>query len=59
MGQLFSLNDVAVVLGFHVKTVELWCRKETIRAVKLGGRWRVPAEEVERIRQGGLPKDAR
>ena len=56
MGQLFSLNNVAVALGFHVKTVEVWCRKGAIRAVRLGGRWRVAAEEVERIRREGVSR---
>ncbi len=56
MGQLFSVDDVAMAFGLHAKTVERWCRAGIIRAVRLGSRWRVATEEVERIRREGVAK---
>ena len=54
LGELFSCSDVAGALALHAKTVERWCRSGLIRAVRLGVRWRVTAEEVERIRREGV-----
>jgi excisionase family DNA binding protein len=56
MDKLFSLQEVSVILGFHLRTVQQWCAAGRLPAVRLGSRWRVPAEEIERIRREGLPR---
>ena len=58
MGQLFSVQQVAMAIGMNVKTVERWCRRGVLRAVRFGDRWRVTDEELERIRREGLPRSS-
>lgn len=55
MGKLFSVHETASLLGLHAKTVERWCRQGEIAAVRLGTRWRVSAQELERIAREGVP----
>jgi excisionase family DNA binding protein len=56
LDKLFSVGEVAFMLGLHVQTVQRWCAAHRLQAVRLGLRWRVPAEEIERIRREGLPR---
>lgn len=56
MGKLFSVHETASLLGLHAKTVERWCRQGEIAAVRLGTRWRVSAQELERIAREGVPR---
>ena len=33
--------------GFPVKKITAWLRKGTIQGVKLAGKWRIPADQLE------------
>lgn len=48
-------SQAAGRLGVSVGSVRAWVRQGRMRgAVHLGGRWRIPAETVERVRTHGL-----
>lgn len=57
MDKLFSVEEVSIILGLHAQTVQRWCAARKLQAVRLGLRWRVPAEEIERIRREGVPPE--
>ena len=42
-------------LGHEIKTITVreWCRRGTLDARRIGGRWRIRAREVERIAEAG------
>lgn len=43
------LPDVAEALGVTVSTIRNWIQEGKIRGTKLGGEYRIPVSEVERI----------
>lgn len=44
-----SVPDVAKALGVTTTTIRNWIQDKTIHGVKLGGEYRIPISEVERI----------
>ena len=49
---MYSVNQVAEILSVHRKTIINWIEAGRINAVKIGWIWRIPEEEVEKIKQG-------
>jgi excisionase family DNA binding protein len=45
--QLYSVEDVAELLGLHVKTVRGYVRDGRLEAVRIGRQYRIPAEAIE------------
>ena len=49
---MYRIKEVAKILNFTDRAVREWVRTEKIKAVKIMGEWRIPAEEVERLKRG-------
>lgn len=47
---MYSLDEVADMLGLSINTVRKWRSLGRLRVVKVGRSVRVPADEVERLR---------
>ena len=45
-------QDVALELDVSIYTLKDWIRKNKVKAVKVVGQWRIPQEEVDRLRKG-------
>ena len=51
--ELFSVEQVAVKLGLHVRTVRNYVRDGRLKAVRIGKQYRIAAEDLEAFT--GLP----
>lgn len=49
---MYTLKEVAKMLNVHYNTVYRYVQQGTIKAVLVGGVWRVTEEELQRIREG-------
>lgn len=49
-----QVEEVAKIFNVHFRTVYLWIRQNKIKAIRVGKRYYVPNEEIERIRTQGL-----
>ena len=47
MTQLYSIEDVAALLGLHVKTVRGYVRDGRLEAVRIGRQYRIGADALE------------
>jgi excisionase family DNA binding protein len=45
----FTPNEVARATGLHPDTIRAKCQSKDINATKLGGRYLIPAAEVQRL----------
>lgn len=53
---MLSTGDVARALGVTINTVKRWVRQDEIEAVMLpGGHYRIPRQELERLRSRPAP----
>jgi len=52
--EFFGLEHVADVLGVNVATVRRRIADGTLRAIKLGGTWKVHTDELARLRLRAL-----
>ena len=47
-----TVEELAELFGVHVTTVRRWIAMRRVRAIRLpGGEYRIPQEEVDRLRQ--------
>jgi len=49
---MYRIKEVAKILNFTERAVREWVRTGKIKAVKIMGEWRIPTEEVERLKRG-------
>lgn len=49
---LLKPETVAQELQMSVYTIKDWIKKEKIKAVKVGRFWRIPQEELDRLKEG-------
>ncbi|MGO9201566.1 MAG: helix-turn-helix domain-containing protein [Limisphaerales bacterium] len=50
-----TIAQVARALNIHPETARRLLRKTRLRGIKVGSRWRVPAQELARVeKQGGV-----
>lgn len=49
---MYKIKEAAHILGFNEWTVRGWVRDGKIKAVKIVSEWRIPEEEVERLKRG-------
>lgn len=49
---MYRIKEVAQILGFTERAVREWVRTGKIKAVKIMSEWRIPEEEVERLKMG-------
>jgi len=57
--QLYSVDQVAGLLGLHVKTVRTYVRDGRLRAVRVGKQYRIAREDLEAFTGRPLPASAR
>ncbi|WP_030464155.1 helix-turn-helix domain-containing protein, partial [Kitasatospora sp. NRRL B-11411] len=55
MNDFYSVEDVAELLGLHVKTVRGYVRDGKLKAVRIGKQYRIARAEVEAFTGGGMP----
>jgi len=49
MERHYTTREVCEILGIANRTLRRWIKEDKIRAVNIGGRWRIPESEVKRI----------
>lgn len=49
---MYTLKEVANMLKIHYVTAFRFAQQGKIKAVKIGGIWRVSEEEIKRIKEG-------
>lgn len=49
---MYRIKEVAQILGFTERAVREWVRTGKIKAVKIMSEWRIPEEEVDRLKRG-------
>lgn len=49
---MYRIKEVAQILGFTEQAVRKWVRTGKIKAVKIMSEWRIPEEEVDRLKRG-------
>ena len=49
MERYYSTREVCKILGIANRTLRRWIKEGKIRAVNIGGRWRIPESEINRI----------
>lgn len=49
---MYRIAEVAKILGFKERTVRQWIADGKIKAVKIMSEWRIPEEEIERLKKG-------
>ncbi|MFD7728979.1 helix-turn-helix domain-containing protein [Kitasatospora phosalacinea] len=54
MNDFYSVEDVAELLGLHVKTVRGYVRDGKLKAVRIGKQYRIARAEVEAFTGGGV-----
>ncbi len=53
--EFLTKHEAGKVLNAHADTVARWCRSGILKGVKIGQRWKIPAEEIRRLaEEGGL-----
>jgi len=51
--RLYSLGDAEQVLGISHRTIQNYITDGSIKATKIGGRWRITEEELKRVATEG------
>lgn len=51
---LLTPAEAAKALRVSTETVRRWCRRGAVRHHRVGGQWRIPRAEVERILREGV-----
>ncbi|OKJ08332.1 helix-turn-helix domain-containing protein [Kitasatospora sp. CB01950] len=59
MQEFYSVEDVAELLGLHVKTVRGYVRDGKLKAVRIGKQYRIARAEVEAFTGGGAAGPSR
>lgn len=59
MQELYSVDQVANLLGLHVKTVRNYVRDGRLKAVRVGKQYRITGTDLEAFTGGPLPAPAR
>ena len=49
---MYRIKEVAKIFGFTDRAVRKWVVDGKIKAVKIMSEWRIPEEEVERLKMG-------
>lgn len=54
---MYTIEQVAEILNFKIRTIRQWIYDGKMNAVKVNHEWRIPKEEVERIRESVKDSD--
>ena len=52
----YTPQEVADKLKLNVRTLYKWIREEQIKAIKIGGVWRISETEISRLLNGHSPE---
>ena len=52
MKEMYRIEEVAEILNFSPRTIRKWIIENKIKCVKIMYSWRIPVEEVERLKMG-------
>jgi len=52
MDKMYTVKEVANLLGMAEVTIRQWIQYEKIKSIKIGSLRRIPSTEVERIMKG-------
>ena len=55
--KMFSLSEVASIIGVTHRTLQSWVKDGKLPAVKVGAKWRVKESDLQRIIDGEGLKD--
>lgn len=47
--EVFTTQEVAEILRYPQKTIQIWLRSGTLKGFKLGTHWRIPRSEIEKL----------
>ena len=53
MEKMYTVKEVANLIGMAEITVRQWIQNDKIKSVKIGSMRRIPETEVKRIMEGG------
>jgi len=56
--QMYSVKEIAIMLGLSERTIFRLMKAGKIRAVRIGGQWRIPKSEVEKYTKALEVKNA-
>jgi excisionase family DNA binding protein len=56
MEQWYTLKEIAEKFKVTVQTIRNWIRQGKIRAIKLGGNWRISQSEVDNFTEESSKK---
>ncbi|MCE7082088.1 helix-turn-helix domain-containing protein [Streptomyces sp. ST2-7A] len=56
--ELYSVGDVAELLGLHVRTVRNYVRTGRLKAVRIGKQYRIAKEDLEALTGGSVGRGA-
>lgn len=57
MRDLLTLREAAVILKVSYMTALTYAKNGTLKAVMIGGRWRVRSEDLDELAKKGSPPD--
>ena len=52
MQEFYTIKEIAKILGFKERSVRQWVVDGKIKAIKVFSEWRIPKEELERLKKG-------
>lgn len=52
MQKLYRIKEVAKIIGYSERTIRQWIKDGKVKAVKIMSEWRIPEDEVERLKRG-------
>jgi excisionase family DNA binding protein len=55
VGQLYTLDETAAVLRKSTRTLRRMLHEGKLAGTKVGGTWRIPESELERLTRGRVP----
>ena len=55
MAQMLTIPDVARALNLSITSIRRQIAAKNLHAVKLGDKWLVSPQEIERVKKEGLP----
>lgn len=59
--EFYGSDEVAKIFHVHPATVRRWLISKTLRGQKIGRKWLIPVEDIDRLREeikrGGDPPD--
>lgn len=49
---MYKIKEVAEIISYSERTIRQWIKDGKVKAVKIMSEWRIPEDEVERLKKG-------